>query len=131
MRPYIYNTFLLEGGNMDYLITFVFCFTIIYFVYFVIIINRKQGLEKFKTGKQIEFFKTVYKLDFRKINVKKFANSLALTNSFIMAFTITILELVDGIAIKLLLGFIILIPLMLLMYKILGNYYQNGGKKNV
>ncbi len=109
---------------MEYLLIFIFCFLIIYLVYFVIIVNRKKGLEKFKEGKQLNFFKKAYNLDFRKIDLKKFANSLALTNAFIMALTITIIELFKNVTVKMLVGFIILIPLMLIMYKILGSTYK-------
>ena len=109
---------------MKYLSTFIFCFIVIYLIYFVVIINRKKGLESLKKGKQVEFFKKAYNLDFKKTDIKKFANSLALTNTFIMATTITIIELFDNLIIKLLVGFIILIPLMLIMYKILGSTYK-------
>ncbi|MBR3198569.1 MAG: hypothetical protein IKG27_00985 [Bacilli bacterium] len=113
---------------MTYLYTFIFCFIIIYLFYFVIIINRKKGLETLKKGKQIEFFKKAYNLDFNKINIKKFANSLGLTNAFIMALTITIIEVFNNLIIKLLVGFVILIPLMLIMYKLLGLMYKKEGK---
>ena len=109
---------------MKYLYTFLFCFIFIYLVYFVVIVNRKKGLESLKKGKQLDFFKKAYNIDFRKINIKSFANALGLTNSFIMALTITIIEIFDNLIIKLLVGFVIIIPLMLIMYKILGNIYQ-------
>ncbi len=109
---------------MEYLYTFIFFFIFIYLVYFIIIVNRKKGLESLKKGKQLEFFKKAYDLDFKKINIKKFANSLGLTNAFIMALTITIIEIFDNLIIKLLVGFLILIPLMLIMYKILGSTYK-------
>lgn len=109
---------------MEDLLTFICSFIIIYSIYFIVVVNRKKGIEKFKDGKQLEFFKKTYKLDFRKIDIKKFANSLALTNAFIMALTITIVELFKSIVLKMIIGFIILIPLMLIMYKILGNAYK-------
>ncbi len=109
---------------MNYALTFIICFVIIYIVYFLIVVNRKKGLQKFKEGTQAEFFKKVYKLDFRKTDTKKFASSLALTNAFIMSATITIIELFDNIILKLIIGFIIIIPLMLICYKILGESYK-------
>ncbi len=109
---------------MKYIYTFIFFFTFIYLVYFIVIVNRKKGLESLKNGKQLEFFKKAYNLDFRKINIKRFASSLGLTNAFIMALTITIIEVFDNLVIKLLIGFLIIIPLMLIMYKILGNTYK-------
>lgn len=109
---------------MNYILLFILSFLLIYFVYFIVIISRKKGLESFKKGKQLEFFIKTYKLDKKKLNIKKFANSLALTNSFIMALTITIIEFMDNLIIKLLLCVIILTALMLLMYNYLGKTYK-------
>lgn len=114
---------------MTYLLTFIFAFLIVYLVYTLVVIHRKKGFEKFKTSKQVEYFKEAYKIDFKKINLKKFANSLALTNAFIIALTCTIIELFDNIILKMCAGFIILVPLMLLMYKLLGTIYKKKESK--
>ncbi|MBQ9011600.1 MAG: hypothetical protein IJ093_03015 [Bacilli bacterium] len=109
---------------MEYILTFVFCFVVIYFVYYIVVVSRDKGIEAFKKGKQITFFKNVYKLDLKKLNYKKFANSLSLTNSFIMALVITIVEVFDSLIIKLLVAFILIIPLILICYYILGKLYK-------
>lgn len=117
---------------MKYILTFTLSFITIYMTYFIVIINRKKGLESLKKGTQFEFFIKTYRLDKSKLNIKKFANSLAMTNSFIIALTITILEFVDNLIIKLLLCVIILTTLMLIMYKLLGQIYKKKeGKSNV
>lgn len=109
---------------MEYLITFIFCFVVVYLVYSTVVVFRKKGFEKFKTSKQLQFFETAYKIDFKKINLKSFAMSLALTNAFIIAFTCTVIEIFDNLIFKMLVGFVILVPLMLLMYKLLGTIYK-------
>ena len=109
---------------MNYILTFTLSFIIIYLTYFIVIINRKKGLESFKKGKQLDFFIKTYKLDKSKLNIKKFANSLSLTNSLIMALTLSILELVDNLIIKLILCVIILTALMVIMYNYLGKTYK-------
>ncbi len=109
---------------LEMLYVFLFCFIIVYLFYYLVIVRRKKGLEAFKKGKQLQFFKNAYKLDIKKINLKKFANSLALANAFIIAFTVTIIEFFDNLVIKLLVGFIILIPLILLVYYLLGKAYK-------
>lgn len=115
---------------MEYLFTFLFCFIVVYLVYSIVVIYRKKGFEKFKTSKQLSYFKEAYKIDFEKVNLKRFAQALALTNAFIIATTCTIIEIFDNLILKMLVGFIILVPLMLIMYKILGTIYK-GGKKDV
>ena len=109
---------------MTYLITFLFCFIIIYLCYSIAVIYRKKGFEKFKTSKQLTYFEKAYNIDKNKINLKAFAQSLALTNAFIIAITCTIIEIFDNLILKLMVGFILLVPLMLIMYKILGTIYK-------
>ena len=117
---------------MNYILTFVISFIIIYLIYFILVIKRKKGLESLKNGKQIKYLVEVYKLDLEKVNFKKLASSLVLTNSFILSLTLTILEFVDNYILKILLCFVILIPLIIIMYKILGETYKKKeGEKNV
>jgi len=113
---------------MDFLLTFVISFLVIYLVYNIIVVRRKKGIERFKKGTQVEYFKKVYNLDFRKVDIKKFANSLALTNAFIMSAVITIIEIFDNLIVKMAVGFILIIPLMLVSYKILGEKYRKDDK---
>lgn len=116
--------FYIRRGIMNYLFTFLFCFIVVYLCYSLVVIYRKKGFEKFKTSKQLIYFEKAYKINPEKINLKHFAQSLALTNAFIIAFTCTIIEIFDNLIIKLMVGFIILLPLMLLMYKLLGTIYK-------
>ncbi len=109
---------------MELVYLFLICFVIVYLVYYLVIVSRKKGLEAFKTGKQLLFFKNAYKLDIENLNHKKFANSLSLVNAFIIAITVTLLEFFDSLIIKLVVGFVILIPLILICYYILGRVYK-------
>lgn len=109
---------------MDYLLTFIFCYIIVFLVYYLVVVQRKKGLEAFKKGKQVEFFKNAYKLNLKKLNYKSFGTSLSFVNAFIIATTVTIIEIFDNLIIKLLVGFVILIPLILICYKLLGKYYK-------
>ena len=109
---------------MNYLITFIFCFVVVYLCYSLVVIYRKKGFEKFKTSKQLMYFEKAYNINPEQINLKHFARSLALTNAFIIASTCTIIEIFDNLILKLLVAFVILVPLMLLMYKLLGTIYK-------
>ncbi len=114
---------------MNYVFTFLFCFIIWHLLYSIIVIYRKKGLEKFKESKQLLYFKQAYNIDVNKIDIKKFATKLSLVNGFIIATVVTIISLFDSLLIKLVVGFIILLPLMILMYTILGKSYQKKGGK--
>ena len=109
---------------MKYILVFIISFLIIYLVHYLLIVRRDKGIEAFKKGNQVLFFKKAYNLDLNKLNYKKFAKSLSLTNAFIVAFTVTIIEFIEGNILKLLVGFVILIPLILICYYILGKTYK-------
>lgn len=110
---------------MDYIILFLISFLIVYLAYYLIIVRRDKGIEAFKKGKQVLFFKNAYKLNLRKLDYKKFANNLSLVNAFIIAFTVTVIEMVSvSLPLKLLISIVILIPLMLICYYILGRVYK-------
>ena len=109
---------------MKYLLLFIISFLIIYFIYFFLVVRRDKGIEAFKKGKQVLFFKNAYGLDLDNLDYKKFAQSLSLVNAFIVAFTVTVIEFIDGYILKLLVGFVILIPLILICYYMLGKIYK-------
>lgn len=109
---------------MKYIGLFIFSFLIVYLVYYLIVVRRDKGMEAFKKGKQVLFFKNAYNLDLKKLNYESFAKSLSFTNAFIVAFTVTIIEFIEGYVLKLLVGFVILIPLILVCYYILGKSYK-------
>ena len=109
---------------MDKILLFLICFVIVYLVYYLVVVRRKQGLEAFKKGKQLLFFKNAYNLDIKHLDYKKFANSLSLVNAFIIAFTVTVIEFFNSYIVKLGVGLVVLIPLMLICYYILGKVYK-------
>lgn len=109
---------------MFYIVTFVFCFLVIYLLYLGIIVLRKKGLEKFKTSKQLEYFKIKFKLNVDKLDIKSFAHTIALTNAFIIGATVAIGGLVDNFVLKLMIAFIILMPSIYIIYNIIGSHYK-------
>ena len=114
---------------MKYLLIFIITFLLVYLLYYFVVVRREKGLEAFKKGKQVLFFKNAYNLNLEKLNYEKFANSLAVTNAFIIAFVVAVLEIFDNLIIKLLVGFVTLIPLILICYYVLGKIYKNKEAK--
>ena len=80
---------------MDNLIIFLALFIIVYSFYYLFVVLNKKMLEKMKTGKELTFLKNNYKLDYKKINIKSLVNVVALSNSFILAFTTTLVCLLN------------------------------------
>ena len=114
---------------MEHLYTFLFCFIIILIFYLLVIYARKKGVEAFKKGKQLAYFKNVYNLKITDDNIKKFILALSLTNAFIIALVVTIIEVFDNLVLKLAIGFLILLPLIIICYDILAKAF-GGTRKN-
>jgi len=110
---------------------FVFSFLIIYLFYLVTVILQKKKINKFKKSNQVLYFVKRYKLDINKINMNKFIHIISLTNSFIVALAFTATFIVENFYLGLVIGLIVLIPVMLISYHIIGNYLKKEGTKNV
>ena len=109
---------------MKEVIVFFTCFFFIYFVYFITLISNKKKMKQFTTSNQALYFKNRYQIDFNAISIRSFVHSIALANAFILSTTIVIIEFVNGFILKMFIGFLILIPLILLVYHIVGKIYQ-------
>ena len=114
---------------MKHLYTFLFCFIVIFILYLLVIYLRKKGVEAFKKGKQLAYFKNVYNIKIDDNNIKKFILALSFTNAFIIAFVVTVIELLDGLFFKLIIGFIMLLPLIIICYDILAKSFGGIRKK--
>lgn len=102
----------------------LFAFIIIYLLYLLTVILRKKKLEKFKSNTYVKYLETIYHIDINKVDIKKLANTIALTNAFIIALTLYLVSITDSIVLMLLLAIAIFIPLQLFFYHLIGKSYQ-------
>lgn len=114
---------------MEELITSLIIFVIFYLAYVIFVINRKDKLNKLKKGMIVNYIVTKYQLDLKTINFKVFAHMVALSTAFIMSTTFFIISFFDNYLIKVLLCFVVLLPLQFIMYMIIGKAYQKNHKK--
>lgn len=99
-------------------------FVIIYLAYLFTVILRKDKLKKFINAKEVSLLKGRHNLNLEKINVKSLAHTIALSNSFIISFAIYIALLVDNMILQLLIGFLVMVPSILIIYHIIGRHYK-------
>ena len=109
---------------MEKLILFVLCFLLVYLFYFITIIKRKNNLKKIKTSKQAMFFVQLYHVDMAKISNKVFVNTIAISNALIISITVVILDFIDNLILKLIIGICIIIPLILFIYYLASRYLK-------
>lgn len=116
--------FLIRSDRMNYVIYFVLAFVLVYLFYLFTVILQKKKYDKFKKSNQVMYFVNRYKINPNQLNMKVFTNILGLTNALIIATAFIATFLVNNLILQLLVGLIVLIPLMLFMYHIIGRYYQ-------
>ena len=107
---------------MNFIILFVVSFLVVYLAYFITVISNKKKLEKFKTSNQVMIFIKKYNIKITDSNVKEVAQLVALGNAFIIALAITIVELVKNFILKILVAFLVIIPLILIVYSLIGKH---------
>lgn len=108
-----------------YLLTFVIIF--LFYLFFVIL--RKKKLEKFRNNMYVEYLAKVYKIDVERIDIRSLALTISLINSFIIATTVFILGFIDNMILKFLSALVVLIPLQLFMYHIVGKIFEKRFKE--
>ena len=114
---------------MKEILLFVITFIIIYLIYFIFVISRKKALLKWKNGKELTYLKKVYKIKIPKNRLKLIANVIALSNSFIVASTLSIVSIFKNFLFQMLIGFFVLCGLIVLIYHIIGKSFQKINRK--
>ncbi|MDD2378109.1 MAG: hypothetical protein PHD10_04625 [Bacilli bacterium] len=115
---------------MNDLIFSISVFIVIYLLYLFIVVLRQDKLEKFTSAKEITLLVNRHKLNLDKINVKSLANAVALSNSFIISFAIYVASLVDNLILQILIGFLVIIPSILIIYYIIGKHFKKKEVKH-
>lgn len=109
---------------MGEIIFYVVSLVVLFLLYYVFVICNKKRLQRFSKNTYVTYLINVYKLDKEKIGIKQLALSVIMINSFIIATTVFIVGFVDNLILKFILSFIVLIPLQLLMYHIVGKTFE-------
>lgn len=106
------------------LILFLLTFVVVFFTYLFFVIRREKYLDKFIQGKEITYLKRVYKIKINKSDYKTIAYLVALSNSFIISLSVTIVSLFNNIFIQILVGFVTVLILIFVCYHIIGKLYK-------
>lgn len=109
---------------MKFIIIFLASFIVVYLAYLITVILNKKKLSKFKTSNQVLLLVKKYGVKITDSNIKNVAYLVAFSNSFIIATAITIVELVNNFVLKILIAFLVIVPLILTAYSLMGKYLQ-------
>lgn len=114
---------------MKQFVLFIIIFVIVYLFYLLFVISRKKSLEKWKSGKEMTYLKYRYKLNLDKINIKELANVIGLSNALIMSLVVTVISFFKSFVIQMLVGIVLLFPSIIIIYHIIGKYYQRKQRR--
>ena len=103
-------------------------FVVIYLLYVVFVINRKEKLQKLKKSLMVQYIVKKYDVDLKQVNMKVLGHIIALTTSFILSATLFVISFVDNYVLKILLSFAIIMPFQYIMFMIIGKMYQKCGQ---
>lgn len=112
---------------MEYIIYFILTFIFCYIVSYFLLVKKRDKYDKKKVPVEVQYMVNRYKLDMKNINYRKFLKSISLVGSFDMALAVIIIYNVNNIILQLIIGFIVLIPLILISFRLLANYYIKKG----
>lgn len=122
---YDMEDFMLDIGILGVILEYLIVFTIIFIINYFLYVRKKKRLNKNKMPVELFYLISMYKLDIKKINYKKFLWIYSFVNTFIVStIYIIVVYLVEGFIWQLLIGMVLLILLIIICYGLLGRYYQ-------
>jgi len=117
---------------LSILLEYVIAYILVFIIYYFIFVRKKTKYNKNKVPVEFYYLVSLYRLEQKKINYKKFIYATAFINTFIIVTTYIILtRLLDKLIWQILLGIVIIVLLIIICYGMLGRYYQKRGNKNV
>ena len=109
---------------IEFFVLFIVIFTIYKLIY-----KKKKDFNSLRENDEIRTFVLKYDIDVRKIDYNKLLTVLALINSFIIAFTATIIVRIEGIVWTILVCMAIVMTLLVSLFAIAGRYFKSHEKE--
>ena len=118
---------------LNILLEFVIAYVLVFALYFLLFVWKKTRYNKNRVPVEYYYTISLYGLDQKKIDYKKFIYTSAFINSFIIVFTYMIVsKLLNKWVWQLLIGVVIVLLLIVICYGVLGRIYvKKGMRKNV
>lgn len=122
---------------MEYVLLFITTFILVYLFYYLFVIRKENALKKMKQGKEFKLLSRLGDVKLDSYDIKKVSKAIALANSFIISVMVTF-EIVMTIFIEnfylwlivsSVLALILLVPLIMIVYKITGKKLKKEGSK--
>ena len=104
-------------------------FISIYLLYLFLIVLRKKGLDNFENSTEMLYLKKKYHITVTKENGKALAHTIAVSNALVVSLTLLCVSMIENLPLKIIVAMGVLVPMILLVYSIIGKIYQKKERK--
>lgn len=121
----------MEVITMQLLILFIAYVILFYSAHkiFFLFKNRKKTYDIHKMV-EVNLLERKYKVDVKKIGTNKMLNIISLSNAVIYTAVLMVTKPIDNNIIRLLVMFLLILPVIYLVYSAIGRWLQKKGKDN-
>ena len=113
---------------MNQVIIFILSFIVVLIIYETFIITKAKK-DNTKKPVEVKLLVNMYKLNLKKVNYNQLLQIIALISSFDIALIALIVSCFKKVNIQILVGILVTIPIMLVSYKFVSNYYKGRDGK--
>lgn len=94
------------------------------FMYFIILGKKRKNKLNYTSSVDLSYIIQRYKLNINKLEYKLFVSIMNVSNSFIIATTLTIMLNIKKYVYRIAAGFVIIIVLIYVFYALIGKYFK-------
>ncbi|MDD6223621.1 MAG: hypothetical protein PUB18_01300 [bacterium] len=113
---------------MEHIIYFGGTFLLVYLIYYFASIRKAKKNTK-KIPVEVQYLILAYHIDVKKIPYLSFLNTIAIVGSFDIALVAVIVSLFQDLVWQLLFGFVVVVPIIVISFMLIGKYYQQQQQK--
>lgn len=111
---------------MEEVVLFGLCFFVV-LVFYEIFIVKKAKKKKDKIPMEAKYLIGRYKIDLDKANYNQLLQVIAIVSSFDIALIVSIAMIFDSYLYQILVALIVVVPIILLSYHLVGLFYKKKG----
>lgn len=122
----------MDSIYMQLLIETIIIYIAIFLLNYLLFVRKNKKLNKEEMPLELIYLSSIYAIDPKKINFRRFQYTYCFINAFIITATYLIVTyLVKLMLLKVIIGIVVLILLIVISYGILGRYYYYKEVKEI
>lgn len=112
---------------MEELILFLMSFVVVHLVYQIFIIRKAKRRNSTKRPVEVTYLINKYHLDIKRIDYKKLLQCVSIVSSLDISLLVSIVLIFNNFIYQLLLIVLLVVPVILISYHVVGVYYVRKG----